>query len=197
MPFNDDPPPVMVPENDQFRAGASTTPSTGRPLMQSPMETEKIGIPCAKLVVPSRGSTYQTRIDPPGSPARLVPSSATILSSGNARRQTLDDERLRAAVVLGDEVDLVALDADGRARPPAFQQHPARVARDLGRDPARAVERIARAAGCRSEARHRQPSSLRIQVAALERASAYSAVAAIGAATSLRSTGTKPSFSPK
>ena len=74
----------------------------------------------------------------------------------------------------------------GGTRPPPLQQDPPRLAGDPDRDLARLLERIGR--------RH---SSLRIHVAFFERASAYSAVAWIGATTSLRSIAAKPSFSPK
>ena len=66
--------------------------------------------------------------------------------------------------------------------------------RDLDRDLARPLERIAqRPVGF---GRHAH-SSLVIHVAFFERASMYSAVAATAGATSLRSMAVKPSFSPK
>ena len=85
LPLNVEPPPVIVPANVQPSAGASMTPSTGRRLMHSPSDTENSGIPCAKLVVPSSGSTYQTRSAPLASP-RVVPSSATMRILGERRR---------------------------------------------------------------------------------------------------------------
>ncbi len=36
--------------------GLYTTPSDGRPSMSSPIDTQKMGKPCEKLVVPSSGS---------------------------------------------------------------------------------------------------------------------------------------------
>ncbi len=100
LPFSVEPPPVVVPVNDQPSAGASTTPSTGRLPSTRPIETEKIGSPCAKLVVPSSGSTYQTRVGPRIA-AAVVPSSATIRSAGNAAasRSTISaSERLSYSV---------------------------------------------------------------------------------------------------
>src|SRR6185312_10938546 len=42
-----------------FRVGSYTTPAITSLLRASPSETQKTGKPCAKFVVPSRGSTYQ------------------------------------------------------------------------------------------------------------------------------------------
>ncbi len=142
LPFSVDPPPVIVPANDQPSAGASTIPSTGRRFTHRPSDTEKIGSPWAKLVVPSSGSTYQTRSALRSLPT-IVPSSATIRSDGNARarRSTIiASERLSYSVTRLMSSDLKP--KAGRV-PQPFHQQAARVARDLGRDGAGRLQRIA------------------------------------------------------
>jgi hypothetical protein len=65
----------------QPTAGADTTPTTGVPSANRPIDLAKMGKPWAKFVVPSSGSTCQVR---PDRPARPPPSSPTMASSGNA-----------------------------------------------------------------------------------------------------------------
>src|SRR4029078_8675625 len=107
-------------------------------------------------------------------------------SVANPPPQPLDDQRLRSLVELGDDVDVFRLEADRGPCPPPLQQDPTGFTRDADGDLARLFQGIVR-----------PHSPLRIQVAFFERASAYSAVAWIGATTSLRSIAAKPSFSPK
>ena len=62
------------------------------------------------------------RIDVPDARRRRVAAGGRPLLRhdaivGERRRQPLDDQRLRALVVLGDEVDVLGLEADGGARP--------------------------------------------------------------------------------
>jgi hypothetical protein len=65
----------------QPTAGADTTPTTGVPSANRPIDLAKMGKPWAKFVVPSSGYTCQVR---PDRPARPPPSSPTMASSGNA-----------------------------------------------------------------------------------------------------------------
>ena len=192
LPLSVEPPPVGVPANVQPSTGASTTPATARPSIQRPSDTEKSGRPCAKFVVPSSGSTYHTRA-PGRACATVVPSSATMRSSGT-RARPLDDERLGPLVVLGDEVDVLGLEPDGGPRAPPRDEDLPRLARDLDGHGASVSNRLQAATRRTRRARYR---SLRIHVAAFERASRYSAVCAMPASTSLQSMATKPSFSPK
>ena len=46
-------------EKSSSRSGSKTAPATVAPWDRSATETQKNGRPCAKFVVPSRGSTYQ------------------------------------------------------------------------------------------------------------------------------------------
>ena len=68
-------------------------------------------------------------------------------------RQPLDDQRLRAPIVFGDQVDVFALERDRWARPPPLQQELAGLTRDLDRDLTRPLEGIAQ--GTIGLARHR------------------------------------------
>ena len=129
LPLNVEPPPVVVPANDQPSAGASTTPSTGRRSIAQPERHRE-----ERHAVREVGRAVQ-RIDVPdalsGAPdvtgRAVVPSSATIAIVGERRRQPLDDQRLGALVVLGDEVDVLGLEADaGRVPTPPSRSAPPR-----------------------------------------------------------------------
>ena len=94
------------------------------------------------------------RIDVPDARARrgrprVVPSSAMTRSSGNARREPLDDQRLGALVVLRDEVDVLGLEADGGPRPPPSS----RIRPPRARSPAAICARAVRAPGEESSGR--------------------------------------------
>ena len=85
------------------------------------------GKPCAKLVVPSSGSTYQRYSD-----AAVVPppSSATIACVGKVRAQALDDQLFRGAVGFGDEV-VIAFQFETDAALEVIGEQRAGFARDL------------------------------------------------------------------
>ena len=186
----------MVPANDQPSAGASTTPSTGRrfdreadrhreerhPVREVGGAVERIDVPDARAAAPSPAawSPPPPRCDRRETPPR---SRSTISAS----------ERLSYSVTRLMSSDLKP--TAGRVPQPLHQDLPG-LAGDLGGDLARLRQRIARA--LRAAVAAIAHSSLRIQVAFFERASAYSAVAwQSSATTSLRSTAWKPSFSPK
>ncbi len=107
--------------NDQPSAGASTTPSDGRFAVHEADARPRRAAARARSWSCRRAGRRTRRARPAGIARAVVPSSATMRSSGNAAREPLDDERLRALVVLGDEVDVLGLEADGRARAPALR----------------------------------------------------------------------------
>src|SRR5215813_5852802 len=65
--------------NSSLEIGLYTTPAKTEPFCANAMETEKHGYLCAKLVVPSSGSTCQRNCEPRSWPS---PSSAEIVCSG-------------------------------------------------------------------------------------------------------------------
>ena len=198
-PFQRAPTPT-APEKDQPIAGASTAPTTARRLTVSPIDTENNGNPCEKFVVPSSGSTYQTRPNPrPPVPARRpaptsLPSSPTMVSSGKAaasRETTSASERRSNSVTRSMSSDL---NSNVRPGPPPFANNsrPLRAATVFG-DRARVFQLVGRngprqprlTALCASRSRSSSaPANIR-------------AVVAILASTSFRSMSAKPNLSPK
>ena len=111
----------------QPSAGASTTPASGPAASSTAIETQKNGSPCAKLVVPSSGSTSQRRPERAG--AAPPPSSATIASSGNAARSaatTCASERRSYSVTRSTAVRLRSDGVRAAPRPRARSRPPRR-----------------------------------------------------------------------
>src|ERR1022692_3527734 len=109
--------------NISCRIGSNTTPTTISPARSSASVTLKMGRECAKLVVPSNGSTYQRYSDglvwPPPSSAQRVHVPAVFRWAGMAAAflghdavlrkaglQPLDHQFFGCAIGFRDQVEL-------------------------------------------------------------------------------------------
>lgn len=88
-------------------ANSTTHAASGSEPRSTPTETPKEGYPCAKLVVPSSGSTHQRYSDdaaspttPPSSPRMACPGNAAVMAARHAASEALSVSVTRSAVPL-------------------------------------------------------------------------------------------------